>query len=240
MPFVRTQMALIMTADRSQFESPEQLADATVAALVGVAAHHAFGLFNDDEFRRLTNFDTLSQAEQDRIFNELLVAYIVLIMFLLEAPDLRVPPEFRGHLVELKKLIPKAHIDSLRTLGVENEHLRVWEKLISLRHDEYAKDRHEVRSAAMQIESTEKPLDFDDLSKIQLFVPVQAVAIGCHHHVCRGDTTGRDELFKSTLRALARFYVDIRVRLEGGKITFLTRVRLALKRMIRHRWPQGK
>jgi hypothetical protein len=240
MPFLRTQVALarsneysdrvgksIMIADRSQFESPEQMADATVAALVGVAAHHAFGLFSDNEFRRLAGFDTLSRAEQDRIFNELLVAYIVLIMLVLEAPDLRVPPEFRGHLVELKKLIPKAHIDSLRALGVEIEHLRVWEKLISLRYDEYAKDRHEVRAAAMQIESTEKPLDFDDLSKIQMLVPVQAVAIGCHHHVCRGDANGRDELFKLTLRSLSRFYVDIRVRLEGGKITFLTRARLA-------------
>jgi hypothetical protein len=210
------------------------MAGATAAGLVEAAAHHAFGLFRNNEFRRLAGFDTLDQVEQDRIFNELLVAYLVLIMLVLEAPDLRVPPEFRDHLLGLKELIPKAHIDSLRTLGVESEHLRVWEKLISMRYDEYAKDRHEVRSAAMQIESTEKPLDFDDLSKIQLLVPVQTAAIGCHHHVCRGDTNGRDELFKLTLNSLSRFYLDIRIRLEGGKITFMTRARLALKRMTRH------
>jgi hypothetical protein len=180
----------------------------------------------------LAGFDTLDQVEQDRIFNELVVACIVLIVLVLEAPDLRVPPEFRGYLTELKEMVPKAYVDELRTLGVESEHLRVWEKLISLRYEEYAKDRHEVRSAAMHLESREKALDLDDLSRIQLLVPVQAAAIGCHYHICRGDTDGRDELFKLTLRSLSRFYVDLRIRLEGGKITFLMRARRALRRMI--------
>ena len=221
-----------MASVGAQFESPEQMAGATATALVQASAHHAFELFKDREFRRLAGFDTLDQVEQDRIFNELVVAYVVLIILVLEAPDLRVPPEFRNYLTTLKEMVPKAYVDDLRTLGVEGEHLLVWEKLISLRYEEYAKDRHEVRSAAMHLESREKTLDLDDLSKIQLLVPVQAVAIGCHHHVCRGDTDGRDELFKLTLRSLSRFYVDIRIRLEGGKITFLMRVRRALRRMM--------
>ena len=88
-------------------------------------------------------------------------------------------------------------------------------------------------SAAMQIESSEKRLDLDDLSKIQMLVPVQAAAIGCHHHICRGETAGRDELFKLTLSSLSGFYAAIRVRLEGGKITLFMKVRGKLKRMLR-------
>jgi hypothetical protein len=221
-----------MASVRAQFESPEQIAGATATALAQASAHHAFELFRDKEFRRLAGFDTLDQVEQDRIFNELVVAYIVLIVLVLEAPDLRVPPESRDYLATLKEMVPKAYVDDLRTLGVESEHLRVWEKLISLRHEEYAKDRHEVRSAAMHLESREKPLDLDDLSRIQLLVPVQTTAIGCHHHVCRGNTDGRDELFKLTLRSLSRFYADIRIRLEGGKITFMMRARRLLRRLI--------
>jgi hypothetical protein len=177
----------------------------------------------------------LDKVEQDRIFNELVVAYVVLIILLLEAPDLRVPPESQDYLRELKEKVPKAHLDHLRTLGVEDEHLRDWEKLIALRYDEYARDRHEVRSAAMEIESSEKALDLDDLSKIQMLVPVQTVAIGCHHHICRGETKGLDDLFRLTLRLLSRFYVDIRIQLEGGKITPLARARVALKRVIHRR-----
>ena len=181
----------------------------------------------------------MSQTEQDRIFNELVVASIVLIMLMIEAPDLRVAEEFRAYLSGLKERIPKAHVDRLRALGVESKHRRDWEKLIAMRYEQYARDRHDVRAAAMQIESSEKDLGFDGLSKIQMLVPVQTVAIDCHHHICRGKTEGRDDLFKLTLRSLSRFYVESRVQLEGGRITPVTRARVAWKRMLR-RMRKGK
>ena len=105
---------------RPKFESLEQVADATAMKLAQGAAHWAFKVFEDKEFRRLAEFDKLSREEQDRIFN----------------------------------------------------------------------------------------------SKIQLLVPVQAVAVGCHHHNCRGATEGRDELFKVTLRWLSKLYLELRVGLE--------------------------
>ncbi len=219
--------------NKLQFESLNQMADATAAALAQGAAGFAFHLFRDEQFRRLAGFEQLSQTEQDRIFNEMVVAHVVLIMLALEAPDLRIASEFHDYLAGLNKRIPKAYVDHLRNLGVETRHLRDWEKLIAMRHEEYSRDRHDVRAAAMQVESSGKNLDLDSLSKIQMLVPVQAVAIGCHHHVCRGDTKGHDEVFKLTLKSLSKFYVDIRVRLEGGKITPLTRARVALKRILR-------
>lgn len=66
----------------------------------------------------------------------------------------------------------------------------------------------------------------------QLF---QTAAIGCHNHVCRGENKGRDELFKLILRSLSKFYVDIRIRLEGGKATPLMRARVALNRVVRRK-----
>jgi hypothetical protein len=217
---------------KKKFESLDQMADATAAALAQAAAGSAFHLFRDRQFRRFAALEQLSQVEQDRIFNELVVAWVVLIMLVLEAPDLRVARELRDDLSDLHKRIPKAHIEHLRSLGVEAKHLRDWEKLIDMRYEEYARDRHDVRAAAMQIESSEKALDLDDLSKIQMLVPVQTVAIGCHHHICRGNTEGRDELFKLILNTLSRFYVEIRLRFEGRKITPFTRARVAVNRML--------
>ncbi len=209
------------------------MADTTASGLVQAAAACAFQLFRGKPFRRLAGIEQLSQSDQDRIFNELVVALIVLIMLLIEAPDLRGAGEFRGYLAGLSKKIPRAYMDHLRTLGVETNHLQDWERLIAMRYEEYARDRHDVRAAAMQIESAEKRLDLDDLSKIQMLVPVQAVAIGCHHYLCRGNTAGRDDLFKLTLNSLSQFYVELRVRLEGGRITALTRARAALMRLLR-------
>jgi len=219
--------------NKPQFESLDQMADSTAAALAQVAAGSAFHLFRDKQFRRLANFEKLSQVEQDRIFNELVVASVVLIMLVLEAPDLRVAGEFRDYFADLNKRVPKAHVDHLRALGIETKHLRDWEKLIAMRYEEYARDRHDVRAAAMRIESSQKGLDLDDLSKIQMLVPVQAVAIGCHHHICRANTESQDDLFKLTLRSLSGFYVEVRARLEGRRITPLTRARVALKRILR-------
>jgi len=221
-----------MASNGVQSESPEQLAGAAAAALSEASAHLAFKLFQNKEYRRSARFDALDTVEQDRIFNELVVAHLVLIMLILEAPDLRIAPEFRDHLARLKELVPKAYVDNLETLGVEDEHLRVWEELISLRYEEYAKDRLGVRSAAMHLEAQEKPLELADLSRIQLLLPVQAVAIGCHHHVCRGEKDGRDELFKLVLKALARFYTDVRIHFEGGKITFGMKARRFLRRAL--------
>lgn len=208
------------------------MAEVTAAALSQAAAASAHELFCDKEFRRTAAFERLSQVEQDRIFNELVVAFLVLIMLLLEAPDLRVPRELRRYLADLNKRISPAYVDHLKTLGVESQHLRDWEKLIAMRFEEYGRDRHEVRGAAMKMESAKKSLDLDGLSKIQLLVPLQAVSIGCHHHICRGNTAGRDDLFKQILKSLSKFYVELRIRLEGGKITPLTRARVALKRML--------
>ncbi len=219
--------------NESQFESLDQMADETASALVRTAASSSFELFRDKKFRQLAGFGQISQTEEDRIFNELVVASVVLIMLVLEAPDLRVAKEFKEYLTDLIKKIPKAHLDYLKESGVKSKkHLREWKKLIDMRYKEYARDKHDVRAAAMQIESSEKGLDLDDLSKIQMLVPVQAVAIGCHHHICRSETDGQDDLFKLTLRAQSKFYVQLRVHLEGGRITPLTRARVALKRII--------
>ena len=214
-------------------ESFDQMAEVTAAGLSQAAAASAYELFCGKEFRRMGGLERMSQAEQDRIFNELVVAFLVLIMLLLEAPDLRVPRELRSYLADLNKRISEAYVENLKTLGVETNHLRDWEKLISMRYEEYARDKHEVRGAALQIESAKKSLDLDGLSRIQLLVPVQAVSIGCHHHICRGNTDGQDDLFKQILKSLSKFYVELRIRLEGGKITPLTRARVALKRMLR-------
>ena len=208
------------------------MAEVTAAGFSQAAAASAYELFRDKEFRRIARIERLSQVEQDRIFNELVVAFLVLIMLLLEAPDLRVPRELRNYLTDLNKRISEAYVEHLRTLGVQTNHLDDWEKLISMRYEEYARDKHEVRRAAMQIESAEKSLDLDGLSRIQLLVPVQSVSIGCHHHICRGNTDGQDDLFKQILKSLSKFYVELRIRVEGGKIPPLMRARVVLKRML--------
>ncbi|HAL55907.1 MAG TPA: hypothetical protein DCP63_05390 [Bacteroidetes bacterium] len=207
------------------YESIDTFADETARGFSDYATHTAFKLFRNRKFRSLAGFATLSQSEQDRIFNELVSAFVTLIMLLLEAPDLHSRREFGDYLDQLKTKIPVALLAMFEEMGIEAEHRLEYSKLIELRYEEYAKDKHEVRKAAMEIESSENRLNVKSLSEIQVLVPVQSVAIGCHHYVCRGETEGKDELFKVLLKELAKFYLFLRIRLEGGRMTLLTRIR---------------
>ena len=126
--------------DETQFESLDQMADATAAALSQAAASAAFHLFKDKQFKKSAGFNRLSQTEQDRIFNELVVANLVLFMLVFEAPDLRVAEESRGYLGGVNKRIPQANVQNLRELGIESKYLRDWEKLIDMRYEEYARE----------------------------------------------------------------------------------------------------
>jgi len=226
--------------DNTQFESLDEMAEATAAALAQAAAGSAFHLFKDKPFRKLAGFNRLNQTEQDRIFNELVVANLVLFMFVFEAPDLRVADGARGYLAGVKNRIPQAYVQNLKELGIETKDLKAWEKLIDIRYEEYARDRHEVRAAAMELESKEGSLNMDTLSKIQMLVPVQAVAIGCHDHISRGQTKGKDDLFKLILQSLTRFYFEFRMKIEGVKITPFDRAHLTVMRSLDRIRRKGK
>lgn len=215
------------------FSSLEDVAQATADKLAGAAAHFAYQLFSDAAFRKLAWFDQLEQTEQDRIFNELLVSALLLIVFTFEAPDLDVEEEKREYFKLLAECIPQAHLRALRALGVEQEHLDTWDKLIRMRYEEYQQSRVRIRAAAMELEALERELDAQGLDRIALMLPVEVIAIGCHQHVCRSQTEGRDELFKVQLRAFGEFYVHIRLLTLGRRVTWWMRGQVAWKRLVR-------
>lgn len=209
-----------------------KLAKITAASLDQAASQAAFQLFRDKKFRQLAKFESLEKIEQDRIFNELVLATLTVLMLTMDARDLRVPEEMMEYYQLLKTELPKAHIDYLASMGIEKNYLRDWEKLIQMRYQEYDEDKLKAREAAMIVEAREKgELDVKDIEGIQLLLPVQTVAIGCHHHICRSKTEGRDELFKLTLKWLGRFYIQIRVPMEGGKITPLAKLKVSLRHL---------
>jgi hypothetical protein len=68
-----------MKTNEPSLESLDQMANATAAGLTRAAAGSAFDLFRDKQFCRLAGIEQLNRVEQNRIFNELVVAAVVLI-----------------------------------------------------------------------------------------------------------------------------------------------------------------
>src|SRR5947207_12961362 len=147
-------------------ESLDQMVEVTAAGLSQAAAASAYELFCGKEFRAMARLERLSHGERDRIFNELVVAFLVLIMLLLEAPDLRVSRELRNYFADLNKRIPEAYVEHLRTLGLDSNHIGDWENLISMRCEQYERDKHAEREAATKLETAQTRLDCYRLSSI--------------------------------------------------------------------------
>ena len=212
--------------------SLQKMAKITAAGLDQAATSVALALFNDKTYIQLMGLNGMSQLEQDRILNELILAGITVIMLTLDAPDLRISRDFKEYFRLLKDEIPKAHLAQLKELGIENKHVKLWKKLIEMRYDEYAQDRLKARSVVMEYDSRKKDLTSKDLDDIHLFLPAFTVAVGCHHHICRGKTEGHDLAFRYLMKKLSRFYTVVRATMEGGRLTPVSRVRIATRHFV--------
>lgn len=65
---------------------------------------------------------------------------------------------------------------------------------------------------------------------ITLTLPPFTVAVGTYKHIVRSKTKEKDALFKLIMRKLSRFYVEVRIMIEGGKIPPHLRARMKLRR----------
>lgn len=196
------------------------------------AASESFKLFTNPIFRQYCDFANITQTEQDRIFNELVIAILTVMMLTCDAPD--ISDERKDYLQDIKDKISQGYINSLKMMGVESKYLDQWRTLIDMRYREYSNDKGQAREAAMLVESEDRVIDLKKLSEIQMMLPLQTVAIGCHHHICRSKTDGRDDLFKMILRWLGDYYVEFRVLAEGKTIHPFARIKVGIRRLLRN------
>ncbi|MBI2103573.1 hypothetical protein HYT59_01055 [Candidatus Woesebacteria bacterium] len=199
------------------------------ATLDQAATNWAFKTYWDKRFLKLAQIDELEQTEKDRIFNELILASLCLVILTLEARDLRQEEAFKDYLLKVKDEITNVHTDQLKELGIERKHWRLWQKLIKMRYEEYEESRLTAREAMMEYEGKEKNLEIADLTGINLTIPPFIVAVGAHKHIARGRIKGRDLLFKLIMKKLSRFYTEVRIIIEGGKISPTLRALMRLK-----------
>lgn len=206
--------------------SLSEMAQITAGGLDRAASQNAFQIYRHPKFRRLISFESLEKIEQDRIFNELVVTNIVLLMLSLESKDLKIPEELKDYFLLVRDNLPKAHCNELAGYGIEKEYLDIWNKLIKLRYEEYVNNKNKVREASMQAEAKEKELTVRDIEDIQSILPAQTTAFGCFDHICRGKTKGREELLRFLVRRQGRFYIQMRILLEGVKLPLWKKVKM--------------
>lgn len=135
----------------------------------------SFDFWQDEKFRKLVDFDKISQTEQDRIFNELEVS--VLGLFVLKFPHL----EEQG---------VESFMELMREVGIADEFLKTWQELIDLRLKEYTEHYQ------LAIDETK---DFDELRNKEervIWSRIETITIDCLTHIRRGKVKKGDPLWK--------------------------------------------
>lgn len=105
--------------------------------LMKETAESAGMVFNDRQFQELVRFKELTEEEQNRIFNEVQAAGIVYIILLVENKATSADDSRVAHWRETAEKIPVVFCQWMTELGIPQEFVKIWEKLIDLRLDEY-------------------------------------------------------------------------------------------------------
>lgn len=150
--------------------------------LVRRAATSGYMVFRNEQFRKMIDFETQSQEEQDRIFNELTVTAIVYLMRMVEDSFDRVKPERQHFWRDLKKMTPDVFVTWLSGVGVPRELTHIWKKLIDMRYEEYVKGQQETRAAWKKAfaEHPDKDVLTDHVARLE------SVTVGSLLHITRG------------------------------------------------------
>jgi len=155
-------------------------------------ANLALECFRDERFRTLSNFKNLDAEEQNRIFNELTVTNVVMAMLLVEQNIRETNVSDRKQFLKaVREALPDYYVNFLRRIGISEEYVALWDKLIAMRYDEYVHDMGEFRREFWSAEDRE----LAELALHNNVVMFQALALGLYSHIVRGKIKKGDPLY---------------------------------------------
>ncbi len=158
--------------------------------LLSQVTHAAWDIFRSPELRRLMTFEKIDQTEQDRIFNELVVCGLTLVLLSLETVTRMVEDDAKVFTQSLRQDLSIAYARQLGQLGIAKKYQRLWNRLVEMRCDEYREDWLEYRA---QLPDPEHANPWP-----------KVIAIGGLHHLRRGKTSPQDPMFSQLIAWIHR------------------------------------
>jgi len=159
--------------------------------LAQVAASSAFEFWQRKDFRLYVDFQSLSQTEQDRMFNELEVSVLGLFTLSLDYAISIAKNEYGQLLGILQKEITFGFLQLFLDLGTEKRFVDQWRKLIEMRFKEY----REHFKAAIKESGSWKEFRGDEEGR-QIWARIETITIDCLTHIRRGNVKKDDPLWK--------------------------------------------
>lgn len=160
----------------------ENKSNSVAERLASAVAQASFDFWEDEEFRKLINFENISKTEQDRIFNELEVTALGLVALHAEQQPL---------LIKIQQETVEAFLKMMADLGIEEEFLDTWKLLIKMRFKEYKRD---FRMASKEAKGWEELKNEDGLRPV--WARVETLTIDGLRHIRRGRVEKDDPLWR--------------------------------------------
>jgi len=168
-----------------------EMLDHAAEKLAEAVASLSFDVWNRKDFRLFVNFPNISQTEQDRIFNELEVCILGLMVLKFDDGISRKDKEFGLMLVHFENKLIEGFLNLFRNLKVEEKYVKQWRTLIDMRLSEYRKDYK------IAIKESEKMKELDENEDLKIsWARIETITIDCLTHIRRGTVEERDPLWK--------------------------------------------
>jgi len=172
-----------------------------------VVAERSTLFWQDSDFRKLVNFNKITNREQDRIFNELeMTALGYLLLFLDDRLlDKKDEKDFVVY-INTRELIVPVFLSLMEEAGLTNYHLVLWRSLIKERMKEYKLDTDFI----MKESSNWDVFQGRDRVLIPTWARIITVSVSGLRHIRKNDKTPlKDPLWKYLRRWLISLEVDI-------------------------------
>lgn len=173
--------------------------------LAQVVASSAFEFWQRKDFRLYVNFQSLSQTEQDRMFNELEVSVLGLFTLSLDYAISIAKEEYKKLLKILQKEITYGFLQLFSDLGIEKKFIDQWDKLIGMRFKEY----HEHLEISVKESGSWRELKGDEEMR-QTWARIETITIDCMTHIRRGDVKKDDPLWK----LLRKWFISLEAQIS--------------------------
>ena len=168
-----------------------EMLDHAAEKLAEAVASLSFDVWSRKDFRLFVNFPNISQTERDRIFNELEVCILGLMVLKFDDGISKKDKEFGLMLVHFENKLIEGFLNLFRNLKVEEKYVKQWRTLIDMRLSEYRKDYK------IAIKESEKMKELDENEDLKIsWARIETITIDCLTHIRRGTVEERDPLWK--------------------------------------------
>ncbi len=177
--------------------------EAKARDLVLYGSNQALFEFQNQKFHGLIKFDQQTEEDQNRLFNELTVTNIVLIMLLIDQKIRESNDSIKTeYYKELRKGIPEFYSAFIRRINIPENLAVIWDMLVIKRFDQYEQDMIAIRGEFMN----QNDKTFQIVSQDNNLLIFQATVLGMYEHLVKGQVVKGDPLYKHLQEYLVSVY----------------------------------